>query len=136
MQRKTTCKAVRPGLRTTAVAVMLSLACTGVWAAATTPELRLTQKQARCLADNAELLLRDDGDPVTFYFDLCSADPLAKGDTRQTLPNTPKRGAKNAEDAPIKVSKALLRCLQEKKARTPAFLETNPVVLNTSACQQ
>lgn len=128
----------------TAIEAICCIAVAGnAWAAKggpIVPELRLTPSQARCLADNAELLLRDEGDPVVFYFDLCLADETARGSSRQSLPDVPKPKArpsglaKDPAGAPIKVSKMLLRCLQMKKVQNPAFLETNPVVLKPSAC--
>jgi hypothetical protein len=130
--------------RATGAAILCVLAAGGAWSAgAGSPaqELQLTSKQAHCLADNAELLLRDKGDPVTFYFDLCLADAAARGGSRQSLPDVPKpatraSGAAQRTDGPIKVSKAHLRCIQEKKAQEPAFLDASPVLLNPSACQK
>lgn len=138
----------RPGryaLWRTPRAAILCVVATSAWATgpgAAAQELRLTSKQALCLADNAELLLRDKGDPVTFYFDLCLADTAARGGSRQTLPDVPKPASKSAavrqrsDGGPVKISKAYLRCIQDKKSQEPAFLETNPVLLNPAACQK
>jgi len=144
MQLSTTGRNRRPRFCQIAMTAIFSLAFGCAWAAKTgaeEPELRLTPKDARCLADHAELLLGDKGDPVDFYFDLCLAAHALRGNSRQSLPDVlpppgkRKTEAKNAAAAPVRISKARLRCIQVKKAQNPAFFETDPVVLNSSACK-
>ena len=109
-------------------------------------ELRLTKWEARCLADNVEVFLRDGHDPVTIYFDLCLDEKqlteLAQGNSRQSLPdpeNLAPRATKETTGSsatlPLRIGKAMLRCLQEK-ARDPRFLTRDPVVLRTSSCKR
>lgn len=144
MKLATTYRILRPRVCGVAIEAIICFAAAGAWAAeagSKLPELRLTPRDARCLANNAELLLRDKGDPVEFYFDLCLADEAARGSSRQSLPDVPKpaprtSGSGKSADTPIKISKALLRCILAKKAQTPGFLDSDPVVLNTAACQQ
>ena len=132
-------------LRTAVIGSLFCLAAAcDAWAAdrdAAVQELKLTPKEAHCLADNAELLLRDEGDPVLFYFDLCLIDKATRGGTRQSLPDPRKRQAEANQrnempDQPVKIGKVHLRCIQAKRAENPAFLDTNPVVLNASACKR
>ena len=139
---------LRSGLGTITVRTIFLLAAGGACAqpkGTPAPGLRLSSAQATCLADHAELLLRDKGDPVLFFFDLCDADTAVKGNSRQSLPDLPDlpkganastAGAQRADDVPIKVSKAMLRCIQAKKAQTPGFFSTEPVVLNGTVCKK
>lgn len=108
--------------------------------------LSLTSKQARCLAENAQILMRDTGDPVPFYFDLCLDDERSaavQGNNRQTLPTPPTPSASAASQArsqadsgPVQISKALLRCVQAKKSQDAAYFDKEPVVFNATTCQK
>lgn len=101
------------------------------------PAMHLSSIEAHCLADNAELLLRDKGDPVVFYFDLCLPDDVTTVRSRKNLPVLPQLGGTAVNsNPPIKVSKTFLRCIKRKSTQSPAFLDTNPVVLNTSVCKE
>lgn len=104
------------------------------------PAMHLSSIEAHCLADNAELLLRDRGDPVVFYFDLCLPDDVTTVRSRKNLPVPPvppqPGGTAVNSNPPVKVSKAFLRCIKRKSTQSPAFLDTNPVVLNTSVCKE
>ncbi len=98
------------------------------------------------MADNVEILMRDKGDPVVFYFDICLESERAtvsQGGSRQSLPTLPNSGASKAsepaakkEAGPVKISKALLRCIQAKRAGDASYFEKEPVVFNASNCQK
>jgi hypothetical protein len=108
--------------------------------------LSLSSRDARCLADNADILLREKGDPVDFYFDLCLDEASAaavRGSSRQSLPTLTKSGAPKAsgldgkaEAGPVKVTKALLKCVQDKRARDSGYFDKEPVVCSSFICQK
>ena len=108
--------------------------------------LSLSSRDARCLADNADILLREKGDPVDFYFDLCLDEASAaavRGNTRQSLPTLTRSGAPKAsapdakvDAGPVKVTKALVKCVQDKRARDGSYFDKEPVVFSTSTCQK
>lgn len=108
--------------------------------------LSLSSRDARCLADNADILLRDKVDPVDFYFDLCldeASVAAVRGSSRQSLPTLTKSGSPKAsapdakvDAGPVKVTKALLKCVQDKRARDSGYFDKEPVVFSTSTCQK
>ncbi|WP_141213139.1 hypothetical protein [Janthinobacterium sp. PC23-8] len=123
-----------------AFGAIFCLVASAAWAVKripTVPAMNLSSSEAHCLADNAELLLRDKGDPVLFYFDLCLPDDATTRSSANSLPVVPGPGGTAVNsNPPIKVSKALLRCIRRKSTQSPAFLDTNPVVLNTLVCKE